>query len=116
MRPPNPIDIDVGDKVRQLRLLLGLTQLVVGEAIGVSFQQIQKYEAGTNRISASRLQQFADFLQVPTSYFFRSEREGPVGISSEIIELDRAFLALSDDKTRKIILDLVLSLVDKVRR
>jgi transcriptional regulator with XRE-family HTH domain len=113
MKTPNPIDIDVGDKLRRLRLLLGLTQLAVGEGIGVSFQQMQKYETGTNRISASRLQQFSDFFQIPISYFFRSERGGPVGSSSEIIDLNRAFLALPDDKTRNLILDLVLSLASE---
>jgi transcriptional regulator with XRE-family HTH domain len=113
MKTPNPIDIDVGAKVRQLRRLLGLTQRAVGEALGVSFQQIQKYEAGTNRISASSMQRFADFLGVPASYFFGNEREGAGEISHETIELGRAFLALPDDKTRKIILDLVVSLADE---
>ena len=114
MRTPNPIDIDVGDRVRKLRLLLGLSQHRVGAALGVSFQQIQKYEAGVNRIGASRLQQSADFLEVPISYFFGhgSERKSdlPGRISRETLQLDRAFHALPDAKTRKIILDLVESL------
>src|ERR1700678_3750766 len=105
MRTPNPIDIDVGDKVRKLRLLLGLSQRAVGAAVGVSFQQIQKYEAGANRIGASRLQQFANFLEVPTSYFFDSEGQRPLAdeISRETLQFTRAFLTLSDAKTRKTI-------------
>jgi transcriptional regulator with XRE-family HTH domain len=123
---PNPIDKIVGAKVRASRLLAGLSQEKLGAAVGVSFQQVQKYESGANRIRASRLQKIAEALNAPLSSFF------DVGISSEQIEpskLDelnalsneflstadgirflRAFTAVSDLKTRKSIVDLVVAL------
>jgi transcriptional regulator with XRE-family HTH domain len=69
---PNLIDRHVGSRVRLRRLMLGISQEKLGNALGVSFQQIQKYEKGTNRFSASRLQQAAQLLHVPVSYFFDS--------------------------------------------
>lgn len=67
----NPVDTQVGARLRARRLLLGISQDELGKAVGVSFQQIQKYEKGTNRIGASRLQKLAHALQVPISYFFQ---------------------------------------------
>ena len=67
---PNPIDIHVGKRLRLRRLLLGLSQDRLGQMIGLTFQQIQKYENGTNRISASRLWDIAVLLEVPISFFF----------------------------------------------
>ena len=67
---PNPTDKHVGARVRMRRMMLGLSQTNLANAVGVTFQQIQKYEKGTNRVSASRMQQFAKILAVPVSFFF----------------------------------------------
>lgn len=67
---PNPIDVHVGARVRLRRTLLGMSQEKLGQAIGLTFQQVQKYERGTNRIGASRLHELAQVLEVPVSYFF----------------------------------------------
>lgn len=69
-RSPDPIDVAVGQKIRIRRRLLDMSQDELGQALGVSFQQIQKYEKGTNRVSASRLQRMAAVLHVPATYFF----------------------------------------------
>ena len=66
----NPIDKHVGNRVRMRRLMLDMSQTALGDAVGVSFQQVQKYEKGTNRISASRLHHMAKVLQVPVPFFF----------------------------------------------
>ena len=67
---PNPVDIHVGGRVRMRRTLLGLSQEKLGDAVGLTFQQIQKYERGANRVGASRLHEFSRILDVPISYFF----------------------------------------------
>ena len=67
---PNPIDVHVGGRIRMRRLLLGMNQETLANALGLTFQQVQKYEKGTNRISASRLQHISQILQVPVSFFF----------------------------------------------
>src|SRR5260221_7115236 len=67
---PNPIDIHVGSRVRLRRTLLGMSQEKLGEAIGLTFQQVQKYERGANRVGASRLYDLSRVLDVPVSYFF----------------------------------------------
>ncbi len=69
-KSPNPIDKHVGTRVRMRRMMLGMSQTALGDALGITFQQVQKYEKGTNRISASRLQQACDILQVPIAFFF----------------------------------------------
>jgi transcriptional regulator with XRE-family HTH domain len=70
-RVPNPIDVHVGSRVRTRRLILGMSQTKLADGLGVTFQQVQKYENGTNRISASRLQDVSGILQVPLDYFFK---------------------------------------------
>ena len=72
---PHPMDIQVGRRLRAARLLAGFSQSVLGKHVGLTFQQIQKYEKGLNRIGASRLQQFAQLLNVPPSYFFEGGLE-----------------------------------------
>jgi len=67
----HPIDIHVGKRIRLRRTLLGMSQEAIGAAIGVSFQQVQKYERGVNRVGASRLFEFSKILDAPVSYFFR---------------------------------------------
>src|SRR5438874_11292102 len=68
---PDPVDVHVGARVRARRLLIGMNQETLAAAIGLTFQQVQKYEGGANRISASRLSQIADVLGVPIQYFYQ---------------------------------------------
>ncbi|WP_420411641.1 helix-turn-helix domain-containing protein [Roseibium sp.] len=75
-KAPNPTDIHVGSRVRLRRMMLGMSQEKLGEALGITFQQIQKYEKGTNRIGASRLQHIATVLKAPVSFFFEDLPEG----------------------------------------
>jgi transcriptional regulator with XRE-family HTH domain len=72
MEHPHPVDIHVGQRIRQRRSLLGLSQETVAGGLGVSFQQVQKYERGTNRMSASRLFELANLFSVPVAYFFEN--------------------------------------------
>jgi len=67
-KAPNPIDKHVGSRVRMRRMMLGMSQEKLGDALGLTFQQVQKYEKGTNRIGASRLQQISQILQVPVAF------------------------------------------------
>ena len=76
-KPPSPIDIHVGSRVRMRRKMIGISQEKLGEALGLTFQQIQKYEKGINRIGASRLQQAADILGVTVPFFFEGGADGP---------------------------------------
>src|SRR3974390_1701204 len=69
-KSPNPVDKHVGNRVRMRRLMLHMSQEKLGGALGLTFQQVQKYEKGTNRIGASRLQHISDILQVPVAFFF----------------------------------------------
>lgn len=126
---PNPIDIQVGARLRLRRMLVGLSQERLGERIGLTFQQIQKYEKGTNRISASRMHQIADVLEVPVSYFFEGtqgedkngegfgEKSAPfitdfLG-TTDGLQLNKAFMRIKDPKVRRKIIDLVKSLADE---
>ena len=128
---PNPIDKHVGARVRMRRMLIGMSQEKLGEALGLTFQQIQKYEKGANRISASRLQQISEALSTPLAYFFKgapvSEGAAQGGLAeadadqnyfgdfvmtSEGLSLNRAFARISDPKIRKKIVDLVNALAD----
>lgn len=116
----NPVDIHVGDKLRQRRWMTGLTQQQLGESVGIRFQQIQKYENGTNRVSASRLWDLAAALNVPISFFFEGIDGQPVdndearaGILSdkETINLVRVYSAIPKEQRRKL-LDLARLLSD----
>lgn len=123
-KAPNPTDKHVGSRVRMRRMMLGMSQEKLGDALGLTFQQVQKYEKGTNRIGASRLQQIAHFLQVPVSFFFEGAPElpaGPSGMSdapspayvadflatSDGLALTKAFMRIKDSKLRRRIVDLV---------
>jgi transcriptional regulator with XRE-family HTH domain len=123
-KAPNPVDKYVGSRVRMRRIMLGMSQEKLGEALGLTFQQVQKYEKGTNRIGASRLQQISDILQVPVSFLFEggpvgphsangmSEAPSPAYVSdflatSEGLALTRAFTRISDAKLRRSIVELV---------
>ena len=127
---PHPVDIHVGSRVRLRRVMVGMSQVKLAKEVGLTFQQIQKYEKGTNRICASRLFEFAQILEVPIEYFFEeSEFDGlkapekngetsdPYSIydflnSHEGIELNRAFLQIKETRVRRIVLDLMRSLSD----
>ena len=114
-RSPTPVDKHVGIKVRIQRLSLGLSQTQLGDSLGLSFQQIQKYENGTSRISASRLQQIASVLNVEPSFFFEraaeptSEAHDPLVYanvvqllaSKEGVALIKAYAAITDAKRRR---------------
>ena len=123
---PDPIDRHAGARLRMRRMMVGMSQEKLGAALGITFQQIQKYEKGANRIAASRLQQIARILQVPPSFFFD---EAPADAASagfaepdaggyvvdflataEGVELNRAFAMIRDPKVRRRIVDLVVSL------
>lgn len=122
-KKPNPIDIHVGGRVRLRRMMVGMSQERLGEQLGITFQQIQKYEKGTNRIGASRLQNIASVLTVPVSFFFEGApgqsdasgtetRDGAGQVvdflsSSEGLQLNRAFVRIADPRLRRRIIDLV---------
>jgi transcriptional regulator with XRE-family HTH domain len=121
---PNPTDVYVGSRVRMRRKMLGLSQEKLGEKLGITFQQIQKYEKGTNRVGASRLQAMATALEVPVSYFFPDavasqgdglQEEGATFMmdflsTTEGLELSRAFVRIRDAKVRRKVLELVRAL------
>ena len=123
-KAPNPTDRFVGSRVRMRRLMLGMSQETLGEELGLTFQQVQKYEKGTNRISASRLQQMSHILQVPVPFFFEgapqapghSARHGEAPSPAYVSEflatsqghaLLRAFVKIPDPKLRRSIVRLV---------
>mgnify|MGYP003484935567 CR=1 FL=1 len=129
-KKPNPIDIHVGSRVRLRRNMLGMSQEKLGENLGLTFQQVQKYEKGVNRIGASRLFDLAKVLGVSVQFFYD---EAPVGTRSgtqtigfaerpsdsyvieflgsrEGLELNKAFARITDPKVRKSIVDLVKGL------
>lgn len=132
-RRPNPIDIHVGNRVRLQRMLMGISQEKLGERLGLTFQQVQKYEKGINRIGASRLFELSRVLGVPVQFFYDdapllssshqptpgfAERSSDSQVfeflsSREGLELNRAFSRISDPKVRKSVLDLVRSLADE---
>ncbi len=86
---PSPVDVHVGARLRQRRTLLGMNQTKLGSSIGLTFQQVQKYEKGTNRISASRLYALSGTLDVPIEYFF-SDMPSTVAASSSTLRRGRA--------------------------
>jgi transcriptional regulator with XRE-family HTH domain len=130
-RRANPIDLHVGSRVRLRRMLLGMSQEKLGESLGITFQQIQKYEKGTNRVGASRLQQIARVLQTPVSFFFEDapgQEKLPQGgfaegdatnyvvdflSSTEGLQLNRAFVKIKDPKVRRKIIEMVRALADE---
>ena len=127
-KQPNPIDIHVGSRVRLRRMMLSMSQEKLGEHLGITFQQIQKYEKGTNRIGASRLQHIARVLTVPVAFFFEDAPGTPgettAGMaephqttyvvdflsSNEGIQLNKAFLRIQNTKLRRRIIDLIRAL------
>jgi transcriptional regulator with XRE-family HTH domain len=124
-KAPNPIDKHVGSRVRMRRMMLAMSQEKLGDALGLTFQQVQKYEKGTNRIGASRLQQISIILQVPVAFFFEGapdmsdgtrsvgkDAPSPAYVSdflatSDGLALTKAFMRITDVKLRRRIVDLV---------
>lgn len=121
---PNPTDKHVGSRVRMRRRMLGMSQEKLGDALGLTFQQVQKYEKGANRIGASRLQYLTHILQVPVSFFFEGAPRLPGAsqaggtapspdyvtdflATSDGLALTKAFTRINDRKLRRGIVDLV---------
>jgi transcriptional regulator with XRE-family HTH domain len=128
-KSPNPTAMHVGNRVRQRRLALGMSQSKLAEAVGLTFQQIQKYEKGTNRVSGSRLQPFANILKVSVPFFFEGGPNAPsqrkagaidpsIAYLSEFtsskdgLALIKAFMKLKDAKLRRGIVNLVEQIAD----
>jgi len=133
-RRPNPVDIHVGSRVRLRRMLLGMSQEKLGEHLGLTFQQVQKYEKGVNRIGASRLFELARVLGVNVQFFYDEapgSKAAGVGTlapgfaeapeesyvveflsSRDGLELNKAFVRITDTKVRKSIIELVRSLAE----
>src|SRR5216683_440272 len=123
-KAPNPIDKHVGSRVRMRRMMLSMSQEKLGDALDLTFQQVQKYEKGTNRIGASRLQQISIILQVPVAFFFEGaptvhphsdsikDAPSPAYVSdflatSDGLALTKAFMRIKEPKLRRRIVDLV---------
>jgi transcriptional regulator with XRE-family HTH domain len=125
---PNPIDVHVGKRIRLRRLFLGMNQETLANALGLTFQQVQKYEGGANRVSASRLSAMADILGVPIAFFFgdlpaddkqdsTEERETRERMERpETIELVRLYYAITDPKVRLTFLDMVKAVAETGKR
>jgi len=130
-RNANPIDVHVGNRVRMRRLLLGMSQEKLGEELGLTFQQVQKYEKGANRVSASRLYHMSQILGVPVQFFYDDMQIAASGAktpgmaenstgsivmdflgTSDGIQLSRAFSELEDPVVRRRIIDLVKALAN----
>ena len=123
---PNPIDVHVGSRLRLRRTLLGMSQEKLGKAISLTFQQVQKYERGANRIGASRLYELSRIIEVPVSFFFDDMPTGSSAAGSlaedanqyednplakrETLELVRAYYRICDPQVRRKVYDLIKSL------
>ncbi|HEX4114160.1 MAG TPA: helix-turn-helix domain-containing protein [Stellaceae bacterium] len=131
-KAPNPTDKHVGGRVRMRRMMLGMSQTKLGDAIGLTFQQVQKYEKGTNRIGASRLAQIAQILQVPVGFFFdgapggdlKDAKQASLGAMDPMFEVSQtrdglaligAFNAIADSKSRAVVVDIAEILARKER-
>lgn len=130
---PNPVDVHVGQRLRQRRVLVGLSQEKLARMVGITFQQVQKYERGANRIVASRLYQLAKVLDVPVSYFFdeisalAANDTSAVEVTSEsaegyghdimaereTLELVRAYYGIQDDRVRRRAFELLRTLANQ---
>ncbi len=127
-KSPNPVDIHVGSRLRLRRMLVGLSQEKLGDSMELTFQQIQKYEKGVNRIGASRLFKLSQVLDVPVQFFFEgmpstgiaanpgmAERDTDAFLyeflnTRDGLELNRAFIKVGDSNVRRSVIDLVRSL------
>lgn len=128
-RHPNPIDLHVGARIRMRRKLLGISQEKLAEGLGLTFQQVQKYERGANRVSASKLYEIARSLQSSVAYFFEGLADPTEGetsaqtnqgqfvhdflMTTEGLELAGLFPKINKPKVRRRVLDLVRSMADE---
>lgn len=124
-KKPNQIDVQVGARIRLRRTVVGMSQETLGKALGITFQQVQKYEKGTNRVGASRLQAISNALQMPVSLFFEdSEGKEPLRSdfetemlrfigSAEGLALNRAFARITDTAVRQKVLALVKAIASE---
>lgn len=141
-KSPNPIDVHVGARMRMRRMLVGMSQETLGKALGLTFQQVQKYEKGMNRMGASRLHQISTILDVPISYFFEDMPDEVAGAgaapgapeevkahgfgesdptdyvvdfltSTEGLQLNRAFSSIKSQKVRRQVVNLVRVLANE---
>ncbi len=137
--PPHPVDVHVGERVRMARKLRGMSQTELAKPLGLSFQQVQKFERGTNRVSAGRLFAVSRILELPISFFFdglemgsqeqsgngqagngHSDKEEPIDVTMaadpalrhEILDLVRAYYGISDRTARSSLIELFRSLSD----
>jgi transcriptional regulator with XRE-family HTH domain len=125
---PNPIDIHVGKRIRVRRLLLGMNQETLANALGLTFQQVQKYEHGANRVSASRLSATAEILGVPISDFFGDLPATRARVSAEekarreqleqpeTIDLIRLYYAISDPTVRYRFLEMIKAIAESASK
>ena len=125
---PDPVDVHVGARIRTRRLLLGMNQETLANALGLTFQQVQKYEGGSNRVSASRLAEMAEVLGVPIAYFFNDlEMAGDPAEAEEAefremlqrpdgIELIRWYYAIADPEVRRQFLEMVKTVAQSQQR
>lgn len=114
------VDRRVGDRIRRRRILMGLTQDQLGEALGISYQQIQKYETGANRVSAGRLYLIADRLDVSPGWFFdpvksdaSSDDFDEIGSSRLLMEFVRSFARIHDDRLKSVLVALVRAMAEE---
>ncbi len=107
----HPVDVHVGQRVRQRRCLAGMTLQQLAERVGIKFQQIQKYETGTNRISASRIWDIAAVMEVPVSFFFEGlegqardtgEARADILTDKEAVDLVRAYYSIPETQRRRL--------------
>ena len=132
-KSPNPIDKHVGSRVRMRRKMLDMSQEKLGDALGITFQQVQKYEKGTNRMGASRLQHISQILQVPVAFFFEDlprATGAPTGIgaapspdyvteylaTADGLALTKAFMRIKKRTLRGRIVDLVEQIAEEDKR
>lgn len=112
----HPVDVHVGKRIRHRRWMVGMTQQQLGETVGIKFQQIQKYETGMNRVSASRLWDIAQAMEVPISFFFegveeenavvddmvQSKQKGDLLADKEALELVRSYYSIPEQQRRRL--------------
>jgi transcriptional regulator with XRE-family HTH domain len=127
-KTPNPIDQHVGSRVRMRRMMLGMSQATLGDGLGITFQQVQKYEKGTNRMGAGRLQHISHILQIPVPFLFEGAAQltgqskgngaatSPAYVSeflatSDGLALTKAFMRIKEIKVRRRIVELVEEIV-----
>lgn len=123
---PNPIDVHVGKRIKMRRVMLNISQTDLGEKSAITFQQVQKYEKGTNRVSASRLAEFSQVLDIPVSFFFEGLASNGAGSRNaaedlaqqllstrEGVDLTKAFISINDTSMRRLIVALVEEIANR---